>query len=63
MVSIDDSCVQCDHHAENHEDGTGRCTVQKRGANPTPCTCRRYRSYAQKRAQQAEDRFWARVGR
>lgn len=61
-MAMDDNCVQCDHDAESHNE-MGRCTVQSRGNNKTPCHCRRYRSYAQKRAQQAEDKFWARVGR
>lgn len=57
--SVDDSCM-CNHDQDRHLKGMGACTWTVSGS--TVCSCRRFRRYADVRAQRREEKFWAGVG-
>lgn len=57
--TIDDACM-CHHEEDRHLKGIGACTWT---AGAATCACRRFRRYADIRAQRREEKFWAGVGR
>lgn len=57
---MDHDCV-CQHSADTHKDGTGRCDFIW-PASLASCSCRRFRSYIDWKALKREDHYWSKVG-